>query len=292
MKNLRLNQSQQQLAEEYNSFSKTVVVASFHFVAGKELSTGYCLEDAYQEASLALCMAAAHFNYERGVLFKTYAAAVIRNHLKKVMFSKSVTEIPLEDISDSTDITYEMDAHLEYLEMLSHLKTQDAKQKPKPCVIVGLIVSSQTGYMMRVPEEVEQQILTTPTEELMALDYVKNVAMQNSGTAYIFAKRVNHLQATKAAATTWKARRARINTISPGVIVTPLAYDEFAAAGDAYQQMIDASAAMRTGSSDEIAEAGAFLLSDKAGFINGTDLLIDGGTIAAIRTGEYQLHVE
>jgi NAD(P)-dependent dehydrogenase (short-subunit alcohol dehydrogenase family) len=76
------------------------------------------------------------------------------------------------------------------------------------------------------------------------------------------------------------------------VIVTPLAYDEFAAAGDAYQQMIDASAAMRTGSSDEIAEAGAFLLPDKAGFINGTDLLIDGGTIAAIRTGEYQLHVE
>ena len=143
-----------------------------------------------------------------------------------------------------------------------------------------------------IPEDVEQQILTTPTEELMALDYVKNVAMQNSGTAYIFAKRVNHLQATKAAATTWKARRARINTISPGVIVTPLAYDEFAAAGDAYQQMIDASAAMRTGSSDEIAEAGAFLLSDKAGFINGTDLLIDGGTIAAIRTGEYQLHVE
>ena len=69
----------------------------------------------------------------------------------------------------------------------------------------------------------------------------------------------------------------------------PLAYDEFAAAGDNYQKMIDASAAMRTGSSDEIAEAGAFLLGEHAGFINGIDLLIDGGTIAAIRTGEYQL---
>ena len=130
MKNIRLNKSQQQVAEKYNSFSKTVVVTSFHFVDGKELSTGYCLEDAYQEASLALCMAAVHFNYERGVLFKTYAAAVIRNHLKKVMFSKSVTEIPLEDISKSTDITYEMDAHLEYLEMLSLLKnrTQNKNQ--------------------------------------------------------------------------------------------------------------------------------------------------------------------
>ena len=102
-------------------------------------------------------------------------------------------------------------------------------------------------------------------------------------------KRVNHLQAMKAAATTWKARRARINTLSPGIIVTPLAYDEFAAAGKGYQRMIDASAAERSGTSDEIAEAGAFLLGEHAGFITGTDLLIDGGTIVAIRTGQYKL---
>ena len=153
----------------------------------------------------------------------------------------------------------------------------------------GLVISSQTGYMYPIPYEIEQQILQTPTEGLMDLPIVRDTAMQNSGYAYMIAKRVNHLQAQKAAATTWKARRARINTLSPGVIVTPLAYDEFAAAGDNYQKMIDASAAMRTGSSDEIAEAGAFLLGEHAGFINGTDLLIDGGTIAAIRTGEYQL---
>ena len=153
----------------------------------------------------------------------------------------------------------------------------------------GLVISSQTGYMYPIPYEVEQQILQTPTEGLMDLPIIRETAMQNSGYAYMIAKRVNHLQAQKAAATTWKARRARINTLSPGVIVTPLAYDEFAAAGDNYQKMIDASAAMRTGSSDEIAEAGAFLLSEHAGFINGTDLLIDGGTIAAIRTGEYKL---
>ena len=153
----------------------------------------------------------------------------------------------------------------------------------------GLVISSQTGYMYPIPYEVEQQILQTPTEGLMDLPIIRETAMQNSGYAYMIAKRVNHLQAQKAAATTWKARRARINTLSPGVIVTPLAYDEFAAAGDNYQRMIDASAAMRTGSSDEIAEAGAFLLGEHAGFINGTDLLIDGGTIAAIRTGEYRL---
>ena len=154
----------------------------------------------------------------------------------------------------------------------------------------GLIISSQTGYMYSIPHEAEQEILSTPTEELMNVSIIQEVAMQNSGLAYMIAKRVNHLQAMRAAATTWKARRARINTLSPGVIVTPLAYDEFAAAGDNYQQMIDASAAERTGTSDEIADAGAFLLGEHAGFITGTDLLIDGGTIAAIRTGEYKLH--
>ena len=153
----------------------------------------------------------------------------------------------------------------------------------------GLIVASQTGYMYPIPNDVELRLLQTPTEQLMDDPFIKETAT-NSGLAYMIAKRVNHLQAQRAAATTWRERRARINTISPGVIVTPLAYDEFAAAGDGYQQMIDASAAMRTGTADEIAEAGAFLLGEYASFITGTDLLIDGGVIAAIRTGAYTLH--
>ena len=153
----------------------------------------------------------------------------------------------------------------------------------------GLIISSQTGYMHPIPYDVEQQILSTPTDELIDLPFIRETAMQNSGLAYMIAKRVNHLQAMHAAATTWRERRARINTISPGVIVTPLAYDEFAAAGEGYQRMIDAGAARRVGTPDEIAEAGAFLLGEHAGFITGTDLLIDGGTIAAIRTGRYTL---
>ena len=153
----------------------------------------------------------------------------------------------------------------------------------------GLIISSQTGYMLPIPNDVELEILRMPTEKLMEVPFIVEHATR-SGTAYMIAKRVNHLQVQKAAATSWKARRARINTISPGIIVTPLAYDEFKAAGDNYQKMIDASAAMRTASSDEIAEAGAFLLGEHATFITGTDLLIDGGVIASIRTGEYKLH--
>lgn len=153
----------------------------------------------------------------------------------------------------------------------------------------GLIVSSQTGYMYPIPYEEEQKILNTETDKLMELPFIKETAMQNSGYAYMIAKRVNQLQAMKAAATSWKERRARINTINPGVIVTPLAYDEFAASGEGYQDMIDKSSAERTGTSDEIAEAGAFLLGEHAGFITGTDLLIDGGVIAALRTGTLSL---
>ena len=83
--------------------------------------------------------------------------------------------------------------------------------------------------------------------KVVNLPFIKETAYQRSGIAYMIAKRVNHLQAQKAAATIWKERRARINKISPGVIVTPLAYDEFAATGVGYQNMIDTSAEERIG---------------------------------------------
>ncbi len=180
--------------------------------------------------------------------------------------------------------------HILALDMVGTGYALDAFGKVMARGGAGLVIASQTGYMYPIPYEVEQEILNTATEKLMDLPFIKETAMQNSGSAYMISKRVNHLQVMRAAATTWKERRARINTISPGVIVTPLAYDEFAAAGEGYQEMIDASAAERTGTSDEIAEAGAFLLGEHAGFITGTDLRIDGGVIASIRTGNYRLH--
>lgn len=180
--------------------------------------------------------------------------------------------------------------HILALDMVGTGYAVDAFGKVMAKGGAGLIVSSQTGYMYPIPYETELEILNTPTEQLMDLPIIRETAMQRSGIAYMIAKRVNQLQAQRAAATTWKARRARINTISPGVIVTPLAYDEFAAAGEGYQKMVDASAAERCGTSDEIAEAGAFLLGEHAGFITGIDLLIDGGVIASIRTGVYKLH--
>lgn len=153
----------------------------------------------------------------------------------------------------------------------------------------GIVISSQTGYMIHFTQEIEHLLATVPTDEIINLDFVKKEAMKNSGVAYVASKRANQLRVRTAAATTWGDARARINTISPGVIVTPLAYDEFNAAGDSYQQMINTSAARRTGTVDEIANAAEFLLSDKASFITGTDLLIDGGVIAAIESGRYKI---
>ena len=179
--------------------------------------------------------------------------------------------------------------HIVNLDMVGTGYAVDAFGEVMAAGGAGLIISSQAAYMYPIPNDVEVQLVRTPTEKLKNVPFIKEVAMQNSGFAYMIAKRLNHLQAQRAAATTWRERRARINTISPGIIVTPLAYDEFNANGEGYQRMIDASAAQRVGTSDEIAEAAAFLLGEHARFITGTDLLIDGGVIAAIRTGEYEL---
>lgn len=156
----------------------------------------------------------------------------------------------------------------------------------------GLIISSQTGYMMDLPYEIEKQIALAPTSELKDLDFIKNEAMANSGVAYVVAKRANHLRVRTAAATSWADKGARINSISPGIIVTPLAYDEFEAAGEGYQEMINSSAAKRVGTSEEIARAAEFLLNDDSSFITGIDLLVDGGVIASIASGRYSLELQ
>ena len=152
----------------------------------------------------------------------------------------------------------------------------------------GLVIASQTGYMgPNYDIETEMKLALTPTDELKDLDVVKEI--HGSGSAYILSKKVNQLRVRTAAATSWAERRARINTISPGIIMTPVAYDEFQSPGNTYQNMIDQSASQRVGTVDEIARAGEFLLSPQSGFITGIDLLIDGGVIASIKSGKYHL---
>jgi NAD(P)-dependent dehydrogenase (short-subunit alcohol dehydrogenase family) len=156
----------------------------------------------------------------------------------------------------------------------------------------GVHISSMAGHMPPpLDPETAHALAFTPVEELLALPVLAPDAVPNSGAAYAISKQANHLR-VQAAAVSWGDRGARVNCISPGIILTPLARDEMSGPGaEGYQRMIEVSAAGRVGTADEVATAAAFLLGPDAGFITGTDLLIDGGVIAALRAGRWQFGV-
>jgi NAD(P)-dependent dehydrogenase (short-subunit alcohol dehydrogenase family) len=149
----------------------------------------------------------------------------------------------------------------------------------------GLVISSMAGHMMpALPAEQDHALAFTPADELLALPFLSPEAVPNSTVAYVMAKRANHLR-VQVAAISWGERGARVNSISPGIIATPLAQHELnSAIGDGYRAMIAASPAKRMAPPEEIAIA--YLLGPDAGFVTGSDLLIDGGVIAAMRAGK------
>lgn len=147
----------------------------------------------------------------------------------------------------------------------------------------GVVISSMAGHFgaFLSPEQ-ESLLATTPTDDLLGLPFLAEDA-HNPGSAYGTAKRANHIR-VQAASRTWGARGARVNSISPGVISTPMGQQELAGeSGAQMRAMIEASATKRLGTPYDIAEAAAFLLGPGASFITGTDLLVDGGTVAAVR---------
>lgn len=154
----------------------------------------------------------------------------------------------------------------------------------------GLIVSSMASHMLPpLPADQEQALAFTPADELLALPFLGSDAVPDSMVAYCIAKRANALR-VRAAALSWGNRGARVNAISPGIVVTPLARHELdSPIGDGYRAMVNASPAGRMAPPDEIALACAWLLGPDAGFVTGTDLLIDGGVIAAMFAGKIQL---
>mgnify|MGYP002651816043 FL=1 len=151
----------------------------------------------------------------------------------------------------------------------------------------GLVVSSMAGHHRRpLPEEDERLLAYTPTEELLALPCLQSDAVPNGMIAYMVAKRANILR-VQAEAMRWGERGARVNAISPGIVVTPLAAHELASSsGDIFRAMVDASPSKRMAPPEEIAMAASFLLGPDAGFITGSDLLIDGGVVAAMWAGK------
>lgn len=150
----------------------------------------------------------------------------------------------------------------------------------------GITISSQSGHRMPAltPEE-DELLATTPTEELLSLKILQPQNIKDTLHAYQMAKRCN-VKRVMAEAVKWGNRGARINSISPGIIVTPLAIDEFnGPRGDFYKNMFAQCPAGRPGTPDEIAELAELILSERGAFITGSDFLIDGGATASFFYG-------
>ena len=155
----------------------------------------------------------------------------------------------------------------------------------------GVVVASMAGTMAqgRFPAEMEGALALTPSDQLLGLPFLQAAAVPDPGAAYGVAKRANQVR-VQAASLAWGARGARINSISPGVISTPMGQEELAGASGAFMRiMVEGSATKRLGTPSDIAAAAAFLLAPEASFVTGTDLLVDGGVVAALRSGAIPL---
>lgn len=147
----------------------------------------------------------------------------------------------------------------------------------------GVVIASMAGRMFPpVTADQERALAHSPAGELLRLDFIRGITDPNM--AYPIAKQANHIR-VRAASAYWGRRGARINSISPGIISTPMGQQELASpVGDGMRAMIAMSATGRLGTPEDIAAATAFLLGPDASFITGTDLLVDGGVIAAIKS--------
>ena len=151
----------------------------------------------------------------------------------------------------------------------------------------GVVIASQSGHLLpALTPEQNRALATTPADELLALPMLQPDQVTDPLNAYQIAKRANSLR-VMFEALRWGRRGARVNTISPGIIYTPLARDELAGPrGDGYRRMIKLSPARRGGTPDEVGAVGALLMGTDGGFITGSDFLMDGGVTAAYWYGE------
>ena len=154
----------------------------------------------------------------------------------------------------------------------------------------GVVISSQSGHRLpALTTEQDQALATAPTEELLKLDLLQPGQVTDTLHAYQLSKRGNALR-VMAEAVRWGKRGARINTISPGIVMTPLARDELSGPrGAGYRRMIETSAVGRAGTPDEVGNVAALLMGPDGGFISGSDFLMDGGVTAVYRFGDSAL---
>ena len=150
----------------------------------------------------------------------------------------------------------------------------------------GVTISSQSGWRMpALTAEQDEQLATTPTEELLSLPMLQPENIRDTLHAYQMAKRCNEKR-VMAESVKWGDRGARINDIAPGIIVTPLAIDEFnGPRGDFYKNMFAKCPAGRPGTADEVANVAELLMGSAGAFITGSTILVDGGATASYYYG-------
>lgn len=153
----------------------------------------------------------------------------------------------------------------------------------------GVTISSQSGWRMpQLTAEEDYQLAMTPTEELLDLEILRPENIRDTLHAYQMAKRCNEKR-VMAECVKWGKRGARLNDIAPGIIVTPLAIDEFnGPRGDLYKNMFAKCPAGRPGTADEVANVAELLMSDKAAFITGSTFLCDGGATSSYFYGDLR----
>jgi NAD(P)-dependent dehydrogenase (short-subunit alcohol dehydrogenase family) len=151
----------------------------------------------------------------------------------------------------------------------------------------GVVIASQSGHRLSaLTAEEDAALATTPADELLTLPMLQPDRVKESLHAYQLSKRGNSLR-VMAEAVRWGKRGARVNTISPGIIITPLAKDELTGPrGEGYRRMIELCPAGRAGTPDEVGTVGALLMGPEGGFITGSDFLMDGGVTASYRFGD------
>ena len=227
--------------------------------------------------------------------------------IAEIMNNAGFDVVPMEaDLSDRASIQAMIAAAQQYgeIKMLVNAAGVSPSQAPIPAILkvdlygtamlleevgkviapggVGVTISSQSGW--RMPALTAQQDLalaTTPTEALLSLDFLQPETITDTLHAYQLAKRCNEKR-VMAQAVEWGKRGARLNAIAPGIIVTPLAIDEFnGPRGDFYKNMFAKCPAGRPGTADEVANVAELLMSDKGAFISGSTFLVDGGATAS-----------
>ena len=153
----------------------------------------------------------------------------------------------------------------------------------------GITISSQSGHRMeQLGAKIDEQLAMTPTEELLDLEVLQPENIKDTLHAYQLAKRCN-VKRVMYEACKWAERGARLNSISPGIIVTPLALDEFnGPRGDFYKNMFAKCPSGRPGTADEVASVARLLVSDKGAFFSGSDILVDGGATASFFYGKLR----